>query len=159
MFNKVLVKLWIFGFLYSTISINNLNAQEPSKNDRFVKAVIQLMSSFSIKRGLEEDPICKQKNYKDFSVEEVVASMPDSAFKNEGDREAMRKQIEKFKTVVDVVEADGRPMWKKMYEQTIVSYKAGGVIPNTRDGHCDVMYQAASNIFLNAKNNFKLMEK
>ena len=150
---KISVALTIF------VVVPNASSQEPNKNDRFVKAVVQLISSFAVKRGLDEDPLCKNKNYKDFSVDEVVGSMPETSFKNPNEKEDMKKNIEKFKTAIEVIEPDGRPMWKKIYEQIIASYKTGGVIPNTKDGHCDVMYQAASNIFLNSKNNFRLMEK
>jgi len=135
-------------------------AQEPTKNDRFLKAFIQLSSAIGIKKGLDNDTSCKAKGYKDFSLDEAFNSIPENFFKDDNEKLKMKGDVlPQFNILLETKLPDGRPMYQQVYQQTLTAYRQGGIIPNTNDGHCDVMYQAAGNIFQNAKNNLKLLDK
>ena len=134
-------------------------AQEPTKNERFYKAFIQLSSAFSIKKGLDNDTSCKSKGYKDFNLDEAINSIPDSFFEDDDGRLKMKEAFSQISTLMEKRMPDGRLMYQQAYQQMLAAYRQSGVIPNTNDGHCDVMYLAATNIFQNAKNNLRLLGK
>ncbi len=135
-------------------------AQEPTNNDRFMRAFTQLSSAIAIKKGLDNDALCKGKAYKDFNLDEAIDSIPASEFKNDKERLKMKSELpSQFSTLLETKLPDGRPMYQQAYQQILAAYKSGGIISNVKDVHCDVMYQAATNIFQNAKNNLRLLGK
>jgi len=135
-------------------------AQEPTKNERILRAFIQLTSAISIKKGLDNDVSCKGKTYKDFNLDEALDIIPDSEFKDDSERLKMKTEMfSQFTTVLETKLPNGRPMYEQAYQQALAAFRQGGVIPNAKDGHCDVMYQTARNVFQNAKNNLRLLDK
>lgn len=145
----------------SSIAISpNSFGQVPSNDERWSKALVQLASAFAVKKGLDEDAACKSRNFADFSVDEVMAAVPEFEVPNEAKKREARDGIEKYKSAIsEGVESDGQRLYMKIYTRTLANYRQGGAIPNTKDGHCTVMYQAAKNIFQNAKNNLSLLKK
>jgi hypothetical protein len=142
-----------------SISPNSFG-QQPTENERWSKALVQIASAFAMKKGLDEDLACKNRNFADFSVDEIVAALPESEVPTEAKKLEAKKGIEKLVTAIsEGVESDGQKMYKRIYAQTLASFRVGGVIPNTNDGHCSVLYQAARNVFQNAKNNLNLLKK
>lgn len=139
--------------------INLTYAQEPNSNERKTKALIQMMSAFSIKMALDEDAVCKEKQYKDFSIDEIVNLMPETSLGKGATRESLAASILKLKEALTTKLPDGRSVYKGVYEQAITAFKAGDYLPSTKDGHCDYLYQAATNIMQNAKNNLQLSGK
>ncbi len=147
--NNLLILLIFLTPLYG-------NAQEPTKDERMTKGLIQVLSAFTIKRGLDEDSRCKHKSYREFTIDEIISSIPQSEFKDVTDRLKMVDSLSQLRASIETKLPDGTPMYKQAYDNMIAAYRKGGVIASGTDAHCDVMNQAASNILQNAKNNFRL---
>jgi len=135
------------------------SAQEPTANERLTKGIIQMMTAFTVKRGLDDDSRCRHKSYRDFTIEEIISSMPQSLLKDGTDRLKMEDLLRKMRSAIDTKLPDGTPGFKKAYEEIIESGRKSGVIPNGTDAHCDVMDQQVSRFLQNAKDNFRLANK
>jgi hypothetical protein len=109
--------------------------------------------------ALDDDAVCKEKQYKDFSIDEIVSLVPENALGKGPTRESLAESIKKRREDLTTKLPDGRSTYIIIYETTRAFYKGLGIIPNTKDGHCDVLYKAAANIMQKAKNNLQLSGK
>ena len=151
--NSTLVVIFVF---FAT-SYSTSGAQDATKNERFKRAFTQLVSAMALKRGIDEDEACREKRYPPLPTQEIIAAIPSNGQNDDDERQKIRSMFDKLP--VDVILPDGRPMYKATYQQAIDASRSTGLIPNTADGHCDVIHTVAINIFQKSKNNFKPMDK
>ena len=109
-----------YSFLILTIllsaQLNLTYAQEPNSNERKTKALIQMMSSFAVKMALDDDAVCREKQYKDFSIDEIVSLVPENSIGKGETRKTLTEGIIKMKEALTTKLPDGKK-WLGEFEQ------------------------------------------
>ena len=136
----------------------NVQAAEPSKNERFLKSILQLGAVFSIIEGLRSDPSCADNVYQEVDLNAYINLVPETKAKEK--KEERMAQIKMIRVMMQTtkLEKSSKTLGQAAYEnarETVLRMKEQ---MGDKSGYCDDLYSMAQGLFQKAQDNLKLAQ-
>lgn len=133
---------------------------EPTSDERIMKSIGQILGSVSLKDGLANDPMCKGKTYRKFSLNEFVQAVAQKDKKVAGDKENFQAQI--ASVIADAIKEklpNGKTVGQSTYDTMVLNIKNTLKAQNGQNGnYCDSVNEASEGLYQKAIDNIKLIQ-
>jgi hypothetical protein len=157
--NFIYIAFFIFFCVLTGKSSFSQTTSEPTSNDRFAKAFIQLTGALSLKKGLSEDVKCSAKKYNQLPIDNFIDLLIKLDDKNNSARPTPEK-IQEMKLMIlktiDVQIPNQGVSWRVNYnimsQAITASSKLNGL------GLCDAINEASEGLFQKSLDNLRLIK-